>query len=50
MPLAKGWRQDAGFRTAKGIVDENVIMAINYCKDHPEVRLCMQMHKVVDIR
>jgi len=50
MPLALGWRMEPGFRDARGIVPNTVKMAVEYCKDHPEVRLCMQMHKLVGIR
>jgi len=31
-------------------IRENIGMAINYCLEHPEVRFCCQVHKMIGVR
>lgn len=46
MPLAKTWPH----RDIESLLDHNVATAIDYCLKHPHFKLCMQMHKVVNIK
>ena len=50
MPIAKGWRQSPNFKRPEELNRDNIDLAIDYCGKNPHIRLCMQMHKVVNIR
>ena len=48
MPLSVGGHE--GIRGPEDIVQDNVQLAIQYCLEHPEFALCMQLHKILSIR
>lgn len=46
MPLAKAWPH----KDINSLLDHNVEQAIEYCLEHPNFSLCMQMHKCIGVR
>ena len=48
MPVAKNHR--IGDRTINDFIDKNMQEAINFCKENPIFSLCIQMHKVLNIK
>lgn len=49
MPLAKSYEERALFAW-DNLIRENIDKAVAYCLDHPEFSLCMQMHKICNIK
>lgn len=54
MPVARGLsqfnEQSNDVRSPKDLIEENINTAINYCLQHPNFSLCMQMHKILCIQ
>lgn len=48
MPLSVGGHE--GIRGPEDIVQDNVKLAMQYCLDHPDFSLCLQVHKILSIR
>ena len=48
MPLAKPFEQEQ--RSPDDLIEENILEAITYCKQHPKFSLCMQLHKLLRIK
>lgn len=48
MPLAKNIQE--GDRSQGDLIWDNVNEAIDFCKQHPSFSLCMQMHKILNIK
>jgi len=46
LPLAKAWPH----RDVDALLDHNVKQGVEYCLQHPQFKLCTQIHKVVGVR